>query len=65
MQSKAAGNRKSSAFERFVVADLDGQVFDVTPEDFVRCPVLTRTDAVYQRLRQFIANELAERVSRE
>ena len=65
MQSKAAGNRKSSEFERFVVADLDGQVFDVTPEDFVRCPVLTRTDAVYQRLRQFVANELAGRVSRE
>jgi threonyl-tRNA synthetase len=65
MEQGVEAGRKPSEFERFLVVDLDGHVFEVTLEDFVRCPLMTRTESVYQRLRQFVTNELAGRTSGE
>ena len=53
--------RKPSEFTRFVVADLEGNTFEVTTEDFGRCPVFSGSNPAYARLKPFVANELAQR----
>lgn len=60
-QDNQAAARRPSEFVRFVVADVEGVTYEVTPEDFARCPVFARKEPAYQRLRQFVANELAHR----
>jgi hypothetical protein len=42
-----------------VVVDLEGSAYEVTPEDFSRCPVLGRPG--YELLRQFVSNELGHK----
>src|SRR5437588_765267 len=51
------GSRPDSKFVRFVVADLDGQAYEVTPDDFGACPALKE----HVLLRQFVANELGRK----
>jgi threonyl-tRNA synthetase len=51
------GSPLGSKFVRFVVADPDGQAYDVTPEAFSACPVLEE----HVLLRQFVANELGRK----
>lgn len=57
--------RKGSQFVRFVVADLAGLTYEITPDDFNCCPALTSREPVYGYLRQFVANELAQREPNE
>ncbi len=45
-------------FSRFIVADLEGNVFDILPEGFPECPVFRRKELPYEHLRQFVSNEL-------
>ena len=51
--------RKPSEFVRFVAVGLEGNSFEVTPEDFRNCPLFKRKEPVYGMLRQFVSNELA------
>lgn len=57
--------RKPSEFTRFVIADLEGNKFDVTPTNFAECSVFSRTQPVYDLLRQFVSNELIQGVVTE
>ncbi len=49
--------RRGSKFVRFVVADPNGQAYEVTPQDYSACPTLDG----YPLLRQFVANELGQK----
>jgi threonyl-tRNA synthetase len=49
--------RKGSEFVRFILADLDGNTYEVTPENFERCELFRNKSAPIQHLRQFVANE--------
>ncbi len=51
----------ASEFTRFIVADMDGGQYEVTPQNFASCAVLASQDPAHMRLRQFVANELAPR----
>jgi len=56
--------RKPSDFTRFVVADLQGNTWEVTPDDFTTCEIFSdkaKDTAVYSKLRQFIENELTSK----
>ncbi len=58
-KEKKEESRKSSEFVRFVIADLEGNTYEVTPEDFAGCSVFSRKQPVYVMLKQFVSNELA------
>ncbi len=60
-----AKGRKPSEFVRFVVADLDGECLEVTPDDFGGCPAFGRPEPIYGLLHQFVANELTGGVDLE
>jgi threonyl-tRNA synthetase len=62
-QSKV--ERKPSEFTRYLLVDLDGEVFDVNPETYDQCAVFERHEAVYGLLRQFVSNELGRQESTE
>jgi len=54
--------RKPSEFTRFVVADLKGNTWELTPDNFTTCEILSGKDEdapVYSQLKQFVKNELA------
>jgi len=51
--------RKPSAFTRYIIVDLDGNAFDVTPSDFAACPVFSQPHPQYHLLKQFVSNELS------
>jgi threonyl-tRNA synthetase len=56
--------RKPSEFTRFVVADLQGNTWEVTPDNFATCEILSGKDQdtlVYSRLKQFVKNELTRK----
>ncbi len=57
--------RKTSEFTRFVIVDTGGNAFDVTPENFAQCPIFLKSESVYNLLRQFVSNELAQGVGSE
>ena len=50
--------RKPSEFTRFVIADLDGETHEVSPEDFRACSLFGKKQPVYKMLSQFVSNEL-------
>lgn len=50
--------RKPSEFVRFVICDLEGEVYDISPESFDQCSVFSRKNAQYGLLNQFVSNEL-------
>jgi threonyl-tRNA synthetase len=58
---KEVPQRRASEFTRFVVVDPDGECFEVTPEDYSRCPVFSRQEPACRRLKQFVTNELSRR----
>lgn len=45
-------------FVRFVVAGVDGNPSELDPAAVDQCELLQRPDEIYQRLRQFVLNEL-------
>ena len=56
--------RKPSDFTRFVVADLQGNTQEITPDNFTACEILSGKDEdtlVYYQLKQFVKNELTHR----
>ncbi len=53
--------RQSSEFVRFVVVDRNGVTYEVTADNFDRCPIFAGAGGGYEYLRQFVANELAAR----
>lgn len=59
----AAGKAKAELapakdkFERYLVVDMDGTAFDITPETFEDCEVFGRPEPVYTLLRHFVGNE--------
>ncbi len=57
--------RKPSEFTRFVVVDTDGNPFEITRENFERCPIFLKSESVYGILRQFVSNELSQGVGSE
>lgn len=50
---------KGDKFTRFVCVDVDGNTWDVTREDFRKCPIFNGKDETTQILKQFVTNELA------
>ena len=54
--------RKPSEFVRFVAVGLEGEEYEVTPEDFRSCPLFRKKEPVYGMLRQFVSNELGRGV---
>jgi len=63
--AQRAEKRRPSEFTRFVIVDLAGEAFEITPEDFARCPVLARQEPVYGLLKRFVSNELSQGVVTE
>ena len=57
--------RTPSEFTRFVIVDLEGRPFDVTPADFATCPVFSHAEPVYDMLKQLVSNELTQGVATE
>ena len=53
--------RQSSQFDRFVLADVNGMTYEVSPENYDRCAIFSGGNGVYSHLRQFVANELGHR----
>lgn len=53
-----SNHHKASDFTRFVLADLEGNAYEVTPEDFEHCEIFQHPDQAYQFLQQFVRNEL-------
>ncbi len=60
---KEKSRRKPSAFTRFVLADLRGNIFDVTPANFTESPIFSDSQSGYDLLKQFVSNELVQGVS--
>lgn len=50
--------RKSSEFNRFILADLDGNTVEVSDANFKKCALFHPKSSPYQLLRMFVANEL-------
>jgi threonyl-tRNA synthetase len=50
--------RKGSEFTRFVLADLDGNTYEISPDTFEQCPIFRQDALQYRLLQQFVANEL-------
>lgn len=57
--------RKPSEFTQFIVVDLDGNKYEVTPDNFTKCPALSRPEPVYALLKQFVSNELGHKPQTE
>ena len=53
--------RQPSEFVRFIAVDLQGDLHEVTPENFRTCPLFRRKEPAYGRLRQFVENELGHK----
>jgi threonyl-tRNA synthetase len=49
--------RKGSEFTRFIIADPNGEAYEVSPKTFKDCPAISRS----KLLRQFVTNELVGR----
>ena len=64
-ESKEKAERKPSEFVRWVIADMDGNTHEVTPEDYAKCPVFGRPELQYSLLKQFVSNELGRKVETE
>jgi len=58
-----ASKRKPSEFTRFVIADLQGNTWEVTPDNFTTCQILSgeAKEPAYSHLRQFVENELTHK----
>ena len=56
---------KAGKFTRFVLADVEGNTFDVTPENFAECPILSEDRPDYGLLKQFVSNELTQGAATE
>ncbi len=54
-------SRKGSEFTRFVIVDLKGKQYNVTPENFEKCSVFSNNQPVYKLLKQFVTNELKQK----
>jgi threonyl-tRNA synthetase len=59
----AKEKRRPSEFTRFVLADLQGKTYDVTPEDYAGCELFAQKESQYALMKQFVANELSVRTS--
>ena len=57
----SANERKPSEFTQFVIVDLEGGTYEVTPENFDQCPVFLHPESVYGLLHQFVTNELSHK----
>ncbi len=49
--------RKGSEFVRFILADLDGNTYDVYPDDFESNPIFRNKSEAIRHLQQFVTNE--------
>jgi threonyl-tRNA synthetase len=56
-KAKAEVAPAKDKFERYVIADTEGQLHDLTPETFGQCAVFNRPEPVYTLLKHFVANE--------
>lgn len=61
--SQPQNAESKSKFTRFVIADLDGGIYDVQPSAIERCPVFSRPEPVYRLLKQLVSNELVAGVA--
>jgi threonyl-tRNA synthetase len=61
-KKEKAPERKGSEFVRWVLADVDGTRYEITPETFAACPIFKKKGEVYVLLRQFVSNELGRGV---
>ncbi len=57
---KNSSKRKNSEFVRFLVVDLDGNIYDISKNDFKTCPVFSESSLSYQLLEKFVTNELGK-----
>jgi threonyl-tRNA synthetase len=53
--------RKPSEFSRFLVVDLRGNTYEISPGSLADCPVFSRPEPQYSWLKQLVSNELAGR----
>jgi threonyl-tRNA synthetase len=57
--------RKGSEFIRYVIVDLKGNTYEISPEDFGDCPVFSEKEKIYSLLKQFVSNELSSKSQSE
>ncbi len=53
--------RKCSEFIGYLIADLKGNIYEVSPENFRDCPVFSEKEEIYSLLKQFVSNELSSK----
>jgi len=47
-------------FTRFLLVNLQGDIFEITPSSFKDCPIFKGKEPVYRLLKQFVSNELGQ-----
>jgi len=52
-------------FTKFVLVDLDGNIFEITPDEFTKCGIFNKKEPVYKLLKRFVGNELGHGVDTE
>lgn len=57
-QTEATGG-----FVRWVLVDLEGSEYEITPDDYHRSVIFRRKEPVYELLRQLVSNELGSRTT--
>ena len=55
---KSKDKEKTSEFTEFIIADLDGNIYEVDEKNFQNCPAFSKKAPVYKMLKQFVSNEL-------
>jgi threonyl-tRNA synthetase len=65
VKEKEKVERKPSEFTRFVITDLEGNLFEITSDNFKDSKVFSNKQPVYQLLKQFVSNELTKGVETE
>ncbi len=53
---------KKDKFTQFVLIDLEGNEYIVTPDDFSKCPIFKKKEPVYKLLKRLVTNELGKGV---
>lgn len=48
----------NSKFHRFILMDVDGKAYEISPRDWKKCPIFKKKGEVYRLLRIFVRNEL-------
>ncbi|MFA6449738.1 MAG: threonine--tRNA ligase [bacterium] len=61
-EEKKAEKAPREKFSQFLALDLDGNIYEITPEIYSKCKIFDKKEPVYKLLKRFIGNELGRGV---